>query len=377
MPAIVNPGPLRSLASARSTEDKCDVLLAWIESSRMDGPANSRFVMPAQMLTVFRDEPMTAVFGMTYDRTENRWRIEEYQKVISHCLGIARPQARAPYGIGRPNLNAERQYSAQFSQYRQVLDQAFLGSPGPDEPTAIVRYLQQIREQLAWAASAMSAAASGAPTKETFDRIRTDAQSANGKLPLLSASEKKRVTDYLTKREADLAPAIVDGWFREASSLPRTRASASQLLTSHNSIAPVLTALDGSARNEWERKYKELIDSMIADSVAAQTAKLREIPTTLAGLPQLVSWRTAFTSEFGEFGGSPLVSAALEQYGEAQSRVARGAFPAWLQQAQKVPVDGEAITAKRRELDAYFPARADRASPLLAEYEAPLKAKED
>jgi hypothetical protein len=82
------------------------------------------------------------------------------------------------------------QYAQQFQQYRQLLDQAFLGTPGQFEPAAINRYVQQVRTQLAWAKETVASAAAAPNVHDSFVRIQQQAQSVNGQLSLLSASEK-------------------------------------------------------------------------------------------------------------------------------------------------------------------------------------------
>lgn len=338
-------------------------------------PANIRFPQPLQVLPIFRDEPMIAVFGMPYDQTENRWRLDQHETVISRCLGIARPQP-TPFGVSRPSRTLQ-QYAAEFAQYRQVLDQAFLGQPGPYQPAAISRFVQQVRTQVAWASGATSSAAQAPPTPEAFARMTGQRQTVDASLSLLTAAERKRVTDYLSRRQFELAPAIMEAWFRDAAASPGNLASANAAARSYAGISGVLASLDARSRNEWEAKYKALLDSLIADPVAAEVAKLKGIPATLSGMLQLASWRAAFDSGFRAFTASPHVEDSLREYADARSRVSAGALPAWLKQAAVIPVDGAAITAKRAELETFFAAREDRSSPLFAQYDAPLKAKED
>ncbi len=367
-------GDLRSLASARDTEDKCEVLLGWLESGKIQGAAPvNRYRRGPQDLAIFRDEPMTAVFGMPYDKTENRWRLEQHEKVIGRCLGFS-PQRPGPFNRG-PNRTMQ-QYAQQFQQYRQVLDQAFLGTPGPYEPAAITRYLQQVREQSAWARQTMASALSAAPVRESFDRLSVDKQ-ALSRQNLMSASEKAEVTAYLDRRQAELAPPILDRWLTDANGLPKNAASARTLHSSHARVAPVLGALDPVARSQFEGRYTALVESMIGDSLAAELAALRAIPATLPGVLELTAWQSRFEAGFRPLRGLPAVDAAEREFAVGRARVVGGALPSWLREVQAVPVDGAAITAKRREMETLFPAREDRGSPVYTQYETPLRAKED
>ncbi|WP_321473715.1 hypothetical protein [uncultured Paludibaculum sp.] len=376
IPALTRRSDLHSLSSAHSIEDKCEVLLSWLESGKTAStPAvNYRYRQAPEMLGIFRDEPMMAVFEMPYDKTENRWRLEQHEKVISRCVGST-PSRPNPF-THQPNRRL-MQYSQQFAQYAQLLDQAFLGQPGPFEPTTVSRYVQQVREQIGWAQQAMTAAAAGAPTRSSFDRIRGQQQAAGSQLSLLSASEKSQVTDYLGRRQTEMAPIIAEEWFREASASQKGTASAKALVNSHAALAPVVNALNGETRGAFEDKYRRLVESLVAEPLQAETTRLQAIPATLPGVLQITAWKASFDAGFQGLRGFSAVDAAGQEFNQVRARVLAGALPSWMQDVGAIPVDGAAITAKRREMETLFPSREDRSSPQFVQYEAPLRAKED
>lgn len=377
VPVLAVRSELASLSSARKIEDKCEVLLSWLESSKSEGApaANYRYRASGEMLRVFRDEPMMAVFGLPYDRTENRWRLEQHEKVMSRCLGLSAP-SQNPF-TGRQANRTLQQYGQQLEQYRQVLDQSFLGQPGPFEPAAVSRYVQQVRNQMAWANQAMASAAAASPVRESFDHLTAQRQAAAGQLSLLSRSDRSQVAEYLARRQSEIAPTLADDWFRDASGAPKTMASAKVLHASQARIAPVLRALDSSARAAWDEKYNRLIESMIAESLQAAMMKLNAVPALLPGVLQLAAWKADFDAGFRELRAVPAVEAAGHEFVQARARVFTGALPSWQQQVASVPVEATAVAAKHRELETLFPAPEDRSSPVFRQYEAPLRAKED
>jgi hypothetical protein len=376
IPSLSRRSELRSLSSAGDIEDKCEVLLNWLESSKTGAAsaANSRYRPPAEQMGLFRDEPMMAVFNNTYDRTENKWRLEQYEKVMSRCMGM-NPSRPTPF-----NRNPNRklmQYSQQFEQYRMLLNQAFLGQPGPLEPTNITRYVQQVREQTNWANQAMASAANAPASRSAFDRIREQQQATGTQMALLSAAEKSQVAEYLGRRQAEMAPVIAEEWFRGASSAQKGAASAKVLQGSHAGIVPVIGAMDAASRTAFEERYKQLIESLIAEPLQAEIAKLQAVPATLPGVLQMTAWKATFDATFRDLRGVASVEAAGHEFNQARVRILAGALPAWMQEVGAIPVDGAAITAKRREMEALFPAREDRASAQFTQYETPLRAKED
>jgi hypothetical protein len=376
-PAITVRSELQSLSSARKIEDKCEVLLSWLESSKLSNATayTDRYRMQADMLRIFRDEPMVAVFGMPYDKTENRWRLEQHEKVISRCMGLVAPRPN-PF-TGRQANQTLQQYGQHSQQYRRILDEAFLGQPGAYEPTSISRYVQQVREQLAWANQTMASAASAPATRESFDRLTSQQQASSRQLALLSAAERSQVSEYLSRRQAEIAPVIADTWFRDAASSQKTASSAKVLHSSHANMAPVMRSMDPASKAALDDRYNRLIESMISESLQTEVAKLQGLPATLQGIPQLAAWKSTFDATFGELGTVPAIQAAGHEYTQARARIYAGALPAWLQQVEAIPSEGVAITAKRREMETLFPAREDRTSPVFAQYEAPLRAKEE
>jgi hypothetical protein len=372
---------LPSLSSAHGNEDKCEVLFNWLESSKAEGNSagNRGYRMPAEMLRIFRDEPMTAVFGMAYDRMENRWRLEQHEKVISHCLGLA-PQTHArnvPFAGVRSKSQTMRQYSQEFAQYRQLLDESFLGKPGPFEPSAISRYVQQVREQSAWANQAMSSAAAAPPTRASFDQLAAQRQTAPRQLSALSSGEKSQVENYLSRRQTEMAPVIAEDWLRTANGTGKTIAAAKLLHKSHDDMAAVVRMLDGQTKAAWDEKYNRLIESLIAEPLHADVAKLNGVPSTLPGILQLSAQRAGFDGAFGDFRGIPAVDAARDEYARASTRILTGALPAWRQQVDRVPLEAPTVAAKHQEFESLFPGKEDRSVSLFTQFEAPLLAKED
>lgn len=375
-PVFNRSSNLRSLSSANSAEDKCEVLLAWLESSKtgVATTAVSRYRQPAELLRIFRDEPMTAVFGKPYDQTENRWRLDFHGEVISRCLGLP---GRRTGVFNRQPSRAMQQYAQQFQQYEPVLSQAFAGQPGPYEPTTISRHVQQIRTQTEWADRTMTEAASAPPSRDAFDRLTAQQQSASRELSLLPPAERDQVTAFLRQQQTAMAPALAEAWFREAAATPKGASSATLLQTSYSRIAPVIGALDGPARENFRKQFDSLMDSLIAEPLQSELAQLRAVPGSLAGVLEISAWKTRFDAAYQSLRGVPSLQAALHEYNQARARVLTGALPSWVQQVGALPVDGAAITSKRRDLQILFPAREDQASPVFTQYEAPLRAKED
>lgn len=374
-PAPVPAGAVpASLASARKAEDKCDVLLKWLESGKAgSSPApNYRYRTQAEFLKIFRDEPMIAVFGLPYDKTENRWRMDLYEDTISRCIGTSRNTRVTALDVMRQR--GMQRYWQQFAQYRQILDQAFLGQPGQYEPTAITRYVQQTRGQAGWVKQARAQAASLPPSKESFEKLNAlRAEAARN--TMLDPAEKSAVTDYLVKRQGEMAPAILDQWLNSAAAGPKTLSAAKALRAERAGFATIEQAADAASRTAAEQRYASVVEAMIAEPVREQAAQLKQVAGGWDGVTQLSTWRAAFDTLFGEFRGLRPVESARTEYELARARVLSSAMPAWQKKVASVPADS--LGAQRRELEAIFPTPQDRASPLFTQFEAPIRARED
>lgn len=374
-PAPAGAAP-SSLSSARKAEEKCDVLLKWLEGGKVDsGPAqapNYRYRAQPNFLRIFRDEAMIAVFGMPYDKTENRWRMDLYEDTISRCIGTSRNTRVTALDVMRQR--GMQRYWEQFGQYRQVLDQAFLGHPGQYEPAAITRYVQQTRGQAGWVKQARAQAAALPPSKESFEQLNMlRAEAARNSM--LDPADKAAVTDYLVKRQSELAPAILDQWLTGAASGPKTLAAAKALQAERAALATITQAADAGSRTAAEQRYASVVEAMIAEPVREHAAQLKQLPPGWDGVTQLSTWRAGFDTLFGEFRGVRPVDSARTEYDLTRARVLSSAMPAWQKKVAAAPAD--ALGAQRRELEAIFPTQQDRSSPLFTQFDAPIRARED
>src|SRR5262249_21719365 len=69
---------LPSLDSAKNIEDKCEVLLKWMERLDQEYPerASNRFAYQNNAIYLYRDEDFIQVFGRPFDGTTTQWRAE-------------------------------------------------------------------------------------------------------------------------------------------------------------------------------------------------------------------------------------------------------------------------------------------------------------
>lgn len=380
-PAVTAPSRLPSLASAHDEEAKCDVAFQWLESGKVSTPGNwNARATSTQMMAVFRDEPVTAVFGKPYDQIDNRERIELQQKVFFPCMGIQQPSRPVvvPFvGVvrGRPHPMPP-QYRQEFAQYYNLLQEAFGGNPGPYEPANVIRYLGQIRQQIAWANSSMSDAAAATVSPESFRKLKDLDGSIASQLSLLRPEERDGVHRYLAQREGELAQGILTNWINASKSQPATKESADALLQSHSRMNEVMSAADASTRASAEAEYNQLLDRDVRDTLQAENAKLAAIPANLDGARQLGNAESQFVNSFAKYSQTNSYSQALAEFSQARTRVYSAALPAWQKEVGALPLQENDIAARRQDLNILFGSAGDRSSPLYQEFSKPLNDKE-
>jgi hypothetical protein len=336
------------------------------------------------MRAIFRDERMSAVFGKPYDQTENKWRLEQYDKVIADCLGVTKPASRGrpiavniPFGGSRGPNREMQQYHRQFSQYRRLLDQAFLAQPGQFEPSALNAYVGKVREQLAWSNQTMITASAAQPNEAAFTQIAQQLQDLENRSSTLTDSERVATREYLRRRQREMAPVIVENWLREKGGMDRTLTAARSLYAAHETLVPILGMMDSAPRSDWERRYSELIESALAGPLRTDLDGLAKVPESLVGVMQLAGLRQGFESNFGEFSGVQSILSARDRYQQARTGLLTKLLPAWRTSVERLPLEAPALAAKHQEFVSLFPNREDQAGALFNQYEAPLSSKED
>ncbi len=403
MPPIPQPGspppvlPLRSslpsLSSAHGEQAKCDILFRWLELGKAIAPGKrAGAALPPQMMDIFRDETMIAVFGKPYDSMENGARIELSEKAFAPCDGDARRPAARPMDNRRPiqiagiNLGNVRlaepaaplppEYRQEFAQYTELIHEAFAGHPGRFEPAAVTEYLQKVRDQVGWANAATSAAAAAPATLEAFRLIQESYNQTVQKAAMLRPDERDLVRAYLARRLSDLAPAVVQGWLATAATLPQTVESANALLNTRTQMAGVFNSLSDQQRSAAEATLARALDSDVSPAMQAEAAKLTSLRPNWQGAQDLGTQEAAFLSRFGQFSASSSYTSAISQFDAARNRIYPAVLPEWRKKVAAAQLQSGDIASLRDQLKVLFVSPSDRALPLFQQFEQPVRERQ-
>jgi hypothetical protein len=360
-----HPSPtLRSVASATDDEDRCEVLLAWLQSeSKAEGRVGERITR----MRIFRDEPMKQVWGVTYDGVEPAWWAAQYDRVAAPCLAIDRASRDA----------RTRERARAFVEYRSVLLQAMRGRPGMFAPEAVTKYVRQTRQEVAWVAETLAAVNAAAPSAEGFAQLLAF-QSATGRTITGANDEDRRVVQaQIERRKAQIAPAIADEWLQQASRTAKDLASVRALAREHSTaMARVVAALEPAARAAWIDRYERLVGPIVEPAVGREIAALDAIPQSLQGIRDLAVWHTRYSLAFGDLHGLTAVEEGTRKYVERRKAVVSAAYPSWEAQVTALS-DPHSIATKERELAELFPDDAARSTSEYTRYETVLRARAD
>ena len=395
-PAIPERSTLPSLSSARGDEEKCDVLLKWLETAKASAPPSrvGTTMLPAEEIAVFRDDNMLAVFGRRYDDLDNRQRIDLMEKVVGKCTGEARSEPRQPMprpsirvggmDLGRLSASAgarprplPREYAEEFRPYGEMLHEAFGGRPGRFEPATITRYLGQVRQQISWLNAALSPVASTGVGAEAFLKLEEARGTIDKEASLLRAQERNAARQYLEHKESEMAPAVARAWLASADKDGKDLDAAQRLEEGHRQMTSVLARLDAAQKNSAEEEYSRLLDRDIAAAVQAETAKLRATPATWQGAQQLAATEAEFQRKFGAFSNTAAFQAGTSAIAKERERILPAVLPAWERKVAATPTQESELGARGQDLQGLFPTAADRSSDLFARFQKPLLTKQD
>ncbi|WP_419806292.1 hypothetical protein [Terriglobus sp.] len=394
-PHFPRQSSLPSLSSAHGAQAKCDVLFRWLETGKASTPGRRvGAAQPTQMLEIFQDRAMTAVFGRTYDGMENSARIELYEKTFGTCTGTARrtPPQRSPIGnkpiviggvrIGAINVGQQPEaplppeYRQEFAQYNELLHEAFGGSPGRYEPSAVTAYVQQVRDGMKWANEEVTTAAEASATLEAFRRMQSAEGEAGQKAPQLTAAEREELRAYLRRREVAIAPTIAKKWLAGRTDGTSDLPSAKALAASHAEVGGVLAALEPEERKRIESEYSERLERQLTPLMQAATAPLATLPADWQGARAFGVKESAFLAEFGEFQSTSSYATAASRFDATRERIFPAVLPEWRRKvAASKPQSGE-LLALRDDLRTLFVAPADRALPLFQQFEEPVRQRQ-
>jgi hypothetical protein len=347
------------------------------------------------MMEIFQDSAMAAVFGKPYDALENSARIDLYEKTFGACTGEARrtPQrppvnnrpiviGGIPIRIGGVNVGAQpeaplpAEYRQQFAQYSQLLHQAFGGSPGRYEPSAVTAYVQQMRQASQWANEAVTAAADAPATLEAFRGMQTAENEVGQKASQLSVVERGQARGYLHRREAAIAPTIAKNWLAAKGNGAPGLPTAQALVTSHAEVAGVLAALGPDERKQAEATYSALLNRAVSSSMEAATAPLAALPANWQGAKAFGTKESAFLVEFGPFEGTASYTAAAARFETTRTRVFTAVLPEWRRKVAGAQLQGGDLLVLREDLRTLFVTPGDRALPLFQQFEEPMRQRQ-
>ncbi len=392
IPQVPAPSRLKNINSAKGNEDRCEALLLWLHSGL---PANlaaadlPRRIGP-EMTVIFRDQPMVAVWGRPYDQMDAKERAKQHKKVISKCLnGNQRRRTvlgLVPYvgwipGVGtRGPSRTMTSLAEQLAPFGRVLNEAF--SPYEargnwSAPLSIKNHLKQFRTESQWVADSMASATSAQAEKADFDRISKDRGDVTRQMSLFNNAERSQVSEYLASRQSAIAPAIADAWLTKASASSPNVESAKALAGDFATIEPVVGALAAGERAAWRDRYYQVLESLVADDIRSRMASLARVAPSLAGVSPLIAWKDDFDREYAAMRTIPAVQTASAAYVTTRERVYGAALNSWRRQVDSIPLSPSAISGKRRELDGLFAGERKSVDGWFAQFETPLRAKED
>jgi TPR repeat protein len=365
---------LRSLQSVRDIDDKCELLLTWLQRLReeAEGPANrATFLDMRRAAALYRDEDFVQLFGLPFDQATVKWRTDLHEEVIARCEGVARPSRGLVSQFRRPVT----EFAARFNEYRAVLDGPFLGQAGLLSPDAVSRTIGAARQSRSWMESAISALVSVPAAPASFRDLDARAADAQRQLAVLWPSEQRHFRDVVEQRRREVAVSITDSWLTEIESASAGLDSVRLLIARQDQNSEALRVLPAAEADRVQNRLNGKVDSLLAPLVDARVAELAAMPVSLAGAAPSLAWKTSFERDFAGV-QRPAVVAARSQYATVRQRLFAAGLPEWQTTVGLTPLEPEAIQLQARRLGELFESD-ERGSAAYREYQQAITARTD
>lgn len=376
---------LESLEKARGIEQKCEVLLTWLNRLVEEFPQVQRAqrLQPADGMGLFREPDFSQVFGRSFEQLSTKARADIHEDVIAKCQG-ARPQGRSwrdslPQVPGRRPQAPMTAYVGQFGIYKPLLDGPFLGLAGSFSPQAVIAAVAAARAAREWMDATISGTGAGAAPSASFEAI--DRQIADGRtrLAVLWPSEREHFTTALTQRKAAIAGAALQTWIQRldtfGSTLPDVRRLADERAAQRALMQAADERFKASEQDAYAAKRRRMLNEALPEwqrqleAFERNDASEARVQAATNALAELFPADAQNDAEYRAY--HEALTARVERWRAADQSAAAGACD----RAAAHPHDPEAtaagvtdeVLAAQRVIAACEPAvKAKNAAPRLA-----------
>lgn len=368
LPAPPYPDPrLPSIDAARRLEDKCDVILQWVDRINVEytppSPRGWATVSISRGFQLYRDEAFSQVFGRRFTETTPEWRKETWENVLAKCLDLRKPSRVVGFS-GQPSPEDVAQ---RLMAFRGALEGPFAGR-GDQSTAETMRIQHQLRDQRRVLETDLSTLPN-APTLAAFHRLAEYAVNLTKELNALWPSERAYFEKAVMTRRVEVASKALAAWV--AAPAGTTIADAVRIERELADYAPLLEVVSAAERDAAARRQAERIAAIVAPIVDAHVARLRSLPLSIEGLTHMPAWRTALSSQLGTLANGPAYEAALAEYRSTRESRLKLLLPRWRDLLAEART--EAIQLWGGTLEQIFPGD-DRRSAQYVEYRAAFDA---
>jgi hypothetical protein len=352
LPAPPYPDPrLPSIDAARRLEDKCDVVLQWVDRINVEytppSPRGWATVSISRGFQLYRDEDFSQVFGRRFTETTPEWRRGMWEDVLAKCLELRKPSRFVGFS-GQPSPEDVAQ---RLMAFRGALEGPFAGR-GEQSTNETMRIQHQLRDQRRVLETDLSTLPN-APTLAVFQRLAEYAVNLTKELNALWPSERAYFEKAVMTRRTEIASRALAAWV--AAPGGTTIADAVRLDREMRDYAPLLEVVPAAERDAVARRHTERIAAIVAPFIDARLARMRSMTEKLGTLSDLPKWKASLAMELGPLARGPAYDAALVEYRSTRERMLTSLLPVWRRVLDEAPLAGPEIDELRRRLDDIFP----------------------
>jgi hypothetical protein len=320
-----SPKNVRQLSSVRSTDKKCDVLLAWLSRLEVEYPTIDMDKIAATQANQYAANLFLGKYFLTvFDKPYLQMGAKGKKKRVSRKLATS--CQRTWIADGRRNAYA----------YASFLQNAF-ATPSPQ----FVSIIETRSAARTWMDRTLAAVESFPSDMENYELVETYAAKGKSELAQLWPGDQAQFETVLRARQRDIAEGILQFWAAKLETLAPTSGNAAIILQELSARQKYFSQLDPGQVAAIQAMANAKVDDILQPLVDSELAALDSWPRSLKGAAASVTWHQRFRQTFARFWTAGAVRAAESRFITKRGAILDSARNEFAAKIDALPVSAE------------------------------------
>jgi hypothetical protein len=343
-----SPDKVKPLSSARSTSNKCEVLLNWMSRLEVEYPTIDMNRIAADQglvygANLFLDDYFLVAFDKPFDRMSAGERKRRVSAQLSNnCMRIWSQD-------GRRNAHA----------YGFILSRAFAQS-WPQ----FLSMVDARRVSYTWMERILAAVESFPDDVKSYEQIDTYLAKGKSELANLWPSEQARFVEKLENRQTDMAGVMLQSWVAEIDARAPTLENASVILRQLGEREKYFSLVDADQAATIKVTANTRINAILEPHIERELVALDTWPLSLQGAAASSAWYQRFQQAFSQYSGAGAVRSAESRFHAKRAAILNASRDEFAAQINALPLTADAGRRASAALNETFSLPSDRSLPV-------------